>query len=263
MPLPVQPPIIFDSDGSSAVVVSSSPAQVPERSPSPVITELPPVSEGSDSGPDSYTVQRSDTLYSIAFEFDLDYRQLAMANDLNPPYTIFVGQELNLDMSRVVSSKRSSPDIGTPVSDSAIARSSAGVTRGGVIRESIEEVQRAPTWKWPLRGNILRDFSAEGSEGLDIGARVGDPVLAASSGDVVYAGRGVQGVGNLIIIRHNDRYLSAYGHNNSLLVSEGNRVEVGQQIAEAGQNRAGVPMLHFEIRRDGAAVNPSDYLPTR
>ena len=115
----------------------------------------------------------------------------------------------------------------------------------------------------PHRGRVVRSFQAPGSEGIDISANVGDPVLAAGAGDVVYSGRGVQGSGNLIIIRHSDRYLSAYAHNSAMLLPEGSHVEAGDKIAEAGSNPAGVPMLHFEIRRDGKSIDPMQYLPQR
>ena len=108
---------------------------------------------------------------------------------------------------------------------------------------------------------MLRGFQAELNKGVDIGGQLGDPVLAASAGDVVYSGRGVQGSGNLIIIRHGDRYLSAYGHNSAMLVGEGSRVRAGEKIAEVGTSPNGVAMLHFEIRVDGNSVDPAGLLP--
>ena len=109
----------------------------------------------------------------------------------------------------------------------------------------------------------MRDFRGAGYKGLDIAGQLGDSVVAASAGDVVYSGRGVQGSGNLIIIRHNDRYLSAYAHNSAMLVGEGSRVAAGDKIAEVGLNSAGVAMLHFEIRVEGNSVDPSELLPSR
>lgn len=255
-PLPVRPPIIVESGQSSAPVSRDRPTVVDSGSQSTTRSS-------AAGGASTHTVQRGDTLFSIAFQYDLDFRQLAIANDLNPPYTIFVGQELNLDTSRVVSNARSpAGNVGTPVNDNAVARTRAGSSRSGVIRQSIEELQREPVWQWPLRGRVLRGFAA-GIEGLDIAASVGDPVRAAEAGDVVYAGQGIQGAGNLLILRHNDRFLSAYGHNSRLLVGEGDHVEAGQQIAEVGQNAAGTALLHFEIRREGSAVDPIAYLPAR
>jgi lipoprotein NlpD len=109
---------------------------------------------------------------------------------------------------------------------------------------------------------VLRAFQA-GNKGIDIGGRPGDPVWAASDGEVVYSGNGIQGTGNLIIIRHGDSYLSAYAHNSVMLVSKGSRVTAGDKIAEIGENSTGVPMLHFEIRVDGNSVDPIRFLPKR
>ncbi|MEX2469067.1 MAG: peptidoglycan DD-metalloendopeptidase family protein [Pseudohongiellaceae bacterium] len=256
-PLDRTPPIIVQSNGSSADVDVSRAR--PRRE-----VQTGAVTPTNPANPAVHIVRRGETLFSIAYQYDLDFRQLAIANELNPPYTIFVDQELNLDVSRVIGSNRSiGTDLGTPVSDSSVARTSAGSSRSGVIRQPIETVQRDPLWQWPLAGEVLRRYSAGGNEGLDIGARSGTPVRAASAGDVVYAGRGIQGAGNLIIIRHTDRFLSAYSHNRNMLVSEGERVAAGQQIAEVGENAAGVPVLHFEIRREGKAVDPGEFLPNR
>ena len=112
-------------------------------------------------------------------------------------------------------------------------------------------------------GKVIRGFEADMNKGIDIGGKLGDPVFAASSGDVVYSGRGVQGSGNLIIIRHNDRYLSAYAHNSRMLVGEGIHVKEGDKIAEVGNSSNGISMLHFEIRFDGKSVDPTGLLPHR
>lgn len=261
-PLDRTPPIIVQSNGNSADVDVSRAS--PRREVSGAVASAYPANPSNPGNPAVHIVRRGETLFSIAYQYDLDFRQLAIANELNPPYTIFVDQELNLDVSRVIGSNRSiGTDLGTPVSDSSVARTSAGSSRSGVIRQPIETVQRDPLWQWPLAGEVLRRYSAGGNEGLDIGARSGTPVRAASAGDVVYAGRGIQGAGNLIIIRHTDRFLSAYSQNRNMLVIEGEHVAAGQQIAEVGENAAGVPMLHFEIRREGKAVDPGEFLPNR
>tara|TARA_B110000483_G_scaffold238408_1_gene314972 strand:- start:593 stop:1600 length:1008 start_codon:yes stop_codon:yes gene_type:complete len=215
----------------------------------------------------SHTVRSGETLYSIAFQYDLDFRSLALANKLRAPFTIFVDQELSLivtDLSRDVGQSTVNSTVGTAVSDNSVARSQSGSSRtGGVLRQPIQSSNSTPAWAWPHAGRILRGFRDADNKGLDIAGLLGDSVFAASAGDVVYSGRGIQGSGNLIIIRHNDRYLSAYAHNSAMLVGEGSRVAAGDKIAEVGQNSAGVSMLHFEIRLEGKSVDPSELLPSR
>lgn len=255
----ITPPLIVDTsdDDSARRLPVNQRAQVSASRPASTSSSV----SASASRPGTHRVQSGETLFSIAFQYDLDFRSLAIANDLDPPYTIFVDQvlSLNVDQPRASTATRNN-NIGTPVGDNAVAQTRAGNTGGGVIRQSIGS-QQAPDWQWPHRGSIVRDFSVSGNEGLDIAGNPGDPVYAAGNGDVVYTGRGIQGVGNLIIIRHNDRYLSAYGHNSVMLVGEGTHVQAGQKIAEVGENGAGVPMLHFEIREEGKSIDPKGLLP--
>jgi lipoprotein NlpD len=118
-------------------------------------------------------------------------------------------------------------------------------------------------WIWPTRGRILRSYqsSGRGKKGIEIGGHDGQPVKAAATGKVVYAGSGLVGYGRLIIIKHNENLLSAYGHNSKLLVSEGDQVEAGQQIAEMGSSGTNRTGLYFEVRKDGKPVDPLSYLP--
>ena len=220
-------------------------------------------SAGADSGfsapginPGTHIVSAGDTLFSIAFQYDLDFRQLAMANDLSPPYTIFVGQELDLAGNLAGALVDSAANAAGRVLNNNTSR--AAISNGSVAGGQPVSV----SWGWPHQGSVVRSFNELG-EGIDISGNVGDPVLAAGGGDVVYSGRGVQGTGNLIIMQHSDRLLSAYAHNSVVLVSEGQHIEAGQQIAELGVNNSGVPMLHFEIRRDGQSVDPMQYLPQK
>jgi lipoprotein NlpD len=213
-------------------------------------------------------VRAGDTLYSIAYQYNLDFRALAIANGLSAPYTIFVGQELSLSIGEGGASSGSSlvnSNIGTAVSDNSVARTQGSNDRsGGVLRQPISSSRTAPpTWTWPASGQVVRNFQQADNTGLDISGRLGDAVVAAGDGDVVYSGRGIQGAGNLIILRHSDRYLSAYSHNRVMLVNVGDSVSSGQQIAEVGENPAGMPMLHFEIRLDGKSVDPGRLLPAR
>ena len=217
-------------------------------------------------GPTSHLVGSGDTLFSIAFQYDLDFRNLAIANGLNPPYTIFVDQEINLDLNNIVSggSAVSTANLGTAVGNNSVARASAGGgTSGSVLRQPVTSTPRAIGWQWPHQGRLLRGFQSGLSKGLDISGNVGDAVLAAGDGDVVYSGSGIQGSGDLIIVRHSDRYLSAYAHNSRMLVNEGSRVRAGEKIAEVGENSSGVAMLHFEIREAGDSVDPSRLLPPK
>ena len=212
----------------------------------------------------SYRVRAGDNLMSIAFQYDLDFRALARANGLHPPYTIFVDQEINLDISRVVDrqTERNSR-LGTAVTNNSVAQAQGTLSgSGGLIRQTIDS-NREPDWRWPHQGRIVRGFQADVNKGIDIGGQLGEPVFAAGAGNVVYSGRGVQGSGNLIIIRHSDKYLSAYAHNSEMLVGEGSRVSAGEKIAEIGQNTSGIAMLHFEIRVDGQSVDPAGLLPKR
>jgi len=255
----VQAPIIVDS-------------LTPLRTSSRPVSVQPSVPSNSASvvgNAQMHRVRRGDTLYSIAFEYDLDFRSLAIANSMNPPYTIFVDQGINLDVSRITnlaisSSSKGAAALGTPVNNNSVARAQAGNINGGVLRQPIADtVVREPQWQWPHSGRVLRGFQANANKGIDISGSLGDPVLAAGNGEVVYSGNGVQGNGDLIIIRHNDRYLSAYSHNSVMLVIEGSRVNVGEKIGEVGSNSAGVTMLHFEIRVDGKPADPGRFLPHR
>ncbi len=198
--------------------------------------------------PGRYTVRRGDTLYSIAWRYSLDFRTLAAWNHIRPPYTIYPRQHLRLR--------------------APVARSDRRVrTRRARTRRAPRSPhsERAPSWHWPTAGRVIETFRRGDPRrrGLDIRGRLGQPVEAAAAGRVVYSGSGLPGYGQLIIIKHNDNYLSAYGYNRRLLVGEGQRVRAGQRIAEMGAVGGQGPMLHFEIRRDGRPVNPLRLLPRR
>jgi lipoprotein NlpD len=217
----------------------------------------------------THVVARGDTLYSIAWNYDLDVRTLALINQLNPPYTIFPGQRLRVSADDVASSTLSQmPSIpASPAGEQASAgagsrpQPSIDARRtGSVNTRQVEGV----AWQWPADGRLLATFTANGSSrGLDIAGMRGDPVYAAADGDVVYAGQGIQGAGNLIILRHSARFLSAYMHNSLMLVQEGDRIRAGDKIAEMGTGPTGRDMLHFEVRVDGKPADPVQFLPAR
>lgn len=216
-----------------------------------------------------HTVARGDTLYSIAWTYNLDVRTLAVANSLVAPYTIYPGQRLLVSETEISASALSSvPAIpASPAGESvAVAsgqRPQAAIDArrtGSIATRQVDGV----SWQWPADGRLLSTFSETGSSrGIDIGGRQGEAVFSAADGDVVYAGSGIQGAGNLVILRHSARHLSAYMHNSTVLVGEGDRVRAGDKIAEMGTGAGGRDMLHFEVRVDGKPVDPVRYLPGR
>lgn len=240
---------------------------LPEASiPAPSATP----SAGMPLGMQTHTIVRGDTLYSIAWQYSLDYRALALANNLSPPYTIYPNQRLSLNIGGIsttaldqvptIPAAPAGDPTGTP--GQRPAASIANRRTGNVQTRQVENI----SWQWPVDGRVLSAFNAatnSTSRGIDIGGRRGDPVYAAADGDVVYSGRGIQGQGDLIIIRHSARYLSAYSHNSNMLVSEGAAIRAGDKIAEVGTDSRGSELLHFEVRVDGKPVNPSLYLPSR
>lgn len=204
-----------------------------------------------------YLVHRGDTLYSIAFRHGLDYRQVARWNRIGAPYRIYPGQKLRLVPPRAASrgsssaSRARSDQSSTPRRPSPPPAAPAG--RGEL------------KWRWPTEGEVVRRFSAnsEGKRGIELRGRAGQVVEAAAGGRVVYSGNGLRGYGNLVIIKHNGRYLTAYAYNQRILVKEGDAVAQGQKIARMGLDARKRPTLHFELRRDGKPVDPLRYLPRR
>ncbi|WP_413231782.1 peptidoglycan DD-metalloendopeptidase family protein [Marinobacter sp.] len=225
-----------------------------------------------------HVVKRGETLYSIAWRYGRDYRELGNANGISPPYHIQAGQVLRLDLRGTVTSTRHTASNnqapsgrrsdGAAARGSAEDRASTPVTprpsRPGTASGRTQTVSNIQ-WRWPHVGTVIAGFSTSGkvNKGLDIAGNSGDRVRAAAAGNVVYAGSGLLGYGNLIIVNHNEQYLSAYAHNRTILVQEGEDVEAGQVIAELGSSGADRPKLHFEIRKNGNPVDPARYLPPR
>lgn len=199
-------------------------------------------------------VRRGDTLYSIAFRYDLDYRQMAAYNHLKSPYTVKIGQVLRLTPSRV------------PLQRARVTRPSRYVasTAAPHVDHPIVNMRVTPSasgWSWPARGKVAAHFSPQnGIKGINIAGKKGDKIYASSSGVVAYAGNGLAGYGNLIIIRHNNQFLTAYGHNLQNHVREGQTVKAGQVIADMGMIGRRYWGVHFEIRRLGQPVNPLGYI---
>ena len=272
------------------------------------------------TGPGYYTVKRGDTLYRIAQEHGVDYRDVAAWNGLANPSAIKEGQSLRvappaqpetsgavvanpvaigggiesrpLDQPSASTAVQAAPppavaaDNGKlkreprvgkePYSDEAYARfNPSAAPAGNAPAASATRPEATPPaaatpaspddvpWHWPAPGKVIGVYSESGNKGLDLVGKAGDPVLAAADGRVVYAGSGLRGYGNLIILKHNNTYLTAYAHNQILLVKEDQNVRAGQKIAEMGSSDADRVKLHFEVRRQGKPVDPLKYLPSR
>lgn len=208
-----------------------------------------------------HVVQRGETLYRIAVNHGISPLDLAMWNRIPPPYVIHPGQRLRLypgGQGSVAAPQPARP-AAPAATPSTPARPSAATPRPAPPPVS------AIAWQWPADGALLARFVPGDvtRQGIDIAGKSGDPVRAAADGVVVYSGAGLVGYGELIIVKHNDEWLSAYGHNRARLVNEGQVVKAGQQIAELGRTGAAREMLHFEIRHNGKPVDPLRYLPPR
>ncbi len=279
--------------GTSRPAVSASrttpavatPAAAPATSPE-VVKPL----RGLDNlgKPGFHTVQRGDTLIRIALDNGQNWRDVARWNNLDNPSLIEVGEVLRvvppqgdgvvarpitaggavpapLGTARPASPGALPPAGSVAVSPAAIAASPSTSTApsNASSAASAPAGEDEVAWIWPARGTTLAGFDELKNKGVDIAGRAGDPVLAAADGRVVYAGSGLRGYGNLVILKHNNTFLTAYAHNQSLLVKEDQAVKQGQKIAEMGSTDADRVKLHFEIRRQGKPVDPARYLPAK
>lgn len=279
--------------------VATRPAPVAERLPESRSTpkSAPPkaraIAGADQQRPEFYTVRTGDTLYSIALEFGLDYRELAVWNGIDPA-RLRVGQQLRLAPPRGVvatplrgpagaveaqplgSGGRAAVDgiktepRGTrvPYTDQAYAQmSNTRPEAGGKPEVQAEGAAPKPRdvddidWIWPVTGKIVAPFKDATSKGIGIAGKMGQPVVAAGAGRVIFSGTGIRGLGKLIVIKHNEKFLSVYAHNRELLVKEGQSVTRGQKIAEMGNTDSEQVKLHFEIRRLGKPVDPASLLP--
>ncbi len=264
------------------------------------------IPKGSYSG-QTYTVKHGDTLFYIAWITGNDFRDLAQRNNVPAPYSLNVGQQLQVsnssgqtltggnaitaadDQAGGVVAKTTtgtikgatvaqqpvitySEDSGEPSEGKMLPSSgtnTVATTTAPVTAPTVSSTTNSTTpvgsWRWPTDGKIIDNFSASegGNKGIDIAGSRGQPVVSTASGRVVYAGNALRGYGNLIIIKHNDDYLSAYAHNDTMLVREQQEVKAGQKIATMGSTGTSTVRLHFEIRYKGKSVNPLRYLPQR
>ena len=208
-----------------------------------------------------YEVKRGDTLYSIALENGADYREVAAWNALDDPAKIRVGQVLRVkaDESRAVTVSR--PKAAAPIEARPLdAPAPPAATPGAAVTKEAPR-PAAGEFIWPAKGKLLAGFAEPRSKGIDIDGRPGDPVVAAAAGRVTYTGTGIPGLGKLVVIKHDNGFITVYAHNQSILVKEQQSVARGQKIAELGASDADRPKLHFQIRKGSAAVDPLRYLP--
>jgi lipoprotein NlpD len=255
----------------------------PRPQPAPAVEEAKPDARGT------YTVRRGDTLLRIALDHGQNYRDLVAWNNLADPDDIKVGQVLKVAQPErtangVVTSpvtmpgaekvpavpKKTEPSgAKKPYSEANLAKEdnpkaekvvTAGVTPGTTVTANDDEKL---SWMWPSDGKIIATFDEGKNKGIDIAGKMGQQVMAAGSGKVMYAGSGIRGYGNLVIVKHSNSLLSAYAHNRTILVKEGQNVTKGQPIAEMGDSDADAVKLHFEIRQQGKPVDPAKFLPSR
>jgi lipoprotein NlpD len=199
----------------------------------------------------AHIVRRGDTLYSIAWQLRRDYREIARWNNIRPPYTIYTGQELTLIAPYHAAKKR----------NRTVIKSTKTVKKQQLTKKSSSNNKKTLklSWAWPI--NVRQVEKDRANSGVILIGSPGELVRSSESGNVVYAGNGLKGYGNLLIIMHNEEFLTAYGYNKRLLVDEGSVVKKGQAIAEIGKDSKQRPILFFELRRHGKAVTISQYLP--
>lgn len=227
----------------------------------------PVVSAGAQGG---YVVQSGDTLYKIAQMHNMNVATLISINNITDPSQLRVGQRLLLDGSASTTSTPVATAVVPPVSTSTSTGTTIDTASATTPPTQLDPSTSAPrasdanliSWGWPTNGKLIQGFTAA-TKGIDLVGSIGDPIIAAADGKVMYAGNGVRGLGNLILLGHTDGFITAYAHNDALAVKTGDEVKKGQKIASLGQSDTTSPRLHFEVRRRGTPVNPLSYLPAR
>lgn len=224
-----------------------------------------------------HVVAPGETLYAIAWRYNLNYKNLARVNNVGRNYLIYPGQKIRLSDTLIeplavkkpvlISSqpkpvpKKSVPYVHTKPAAKRLEKTSVKVNKPPIVKK----MSNFTAWLWPAKGPVVDKFESNKGlhKGIDIGGKLGEPVNSASAGEVVYAGGGLRGYGKLIIIKHSDKYLSAYGHNHKILVTEGDNVSAGQKIALLGSSGTDKVKLYFEIRYEGRPIDPLSKLPKR
>ena len=278
------------SSSPPAPVIDRLPANASKSEPSNIKKQtvaVRPTYKPGDWRPDTYTVKKGDSLFSIGLEYGYYYKDIALANNISAPYNIKVGQVLKLNAGKTLAPDNNGVEINAikpesglaivnlsepkglrePYSDDALnktqakpnASSNAATEVKADNKTSVETTDNID-WAWPTKGKVVANFNESSNKGLDIAGSPGQAVNAAAAGRVIYSGSDLRGYGKLVIIKHNPNYLSVYAHNNQILVKEGQQISLGQKIAEMGSSDSNTVKLHFEIRRQGKSVDPLKYL---
>jgi lipoprotein NlpD len=223
----------------------------------------------------THRVAKGETLFSIAWQYGLDFKKIAEFNGIKPPYTIYPAQQIRLEIlsanGKIINSESLSSNskklefMKQGEGSSRIPFRSENRPAKGLLSPNKDNYLGSTKWQWPASGKLIALFQGESglNKGIDLTGKLGEPVLAAASGQVVYAGSGLSGYGKLLIIKHNETFLSAYAHNDEISVKEGDLVKVGQRVADMGSSGTDGVKLHFEIRSEGSPVDPLKYLPRR
>jgi lipoprotein NlpD len=220
----------------------------------------------SSSSANNYIVQRGDSLSSIASRYGLNFQEIAVLNNISSPYRIYVGQNLRIPMRNMPISSTPNPVNQTPT-HTRMRRlnprfSKQSFSQPSIISPNSDGNCYPPiSWQWPTYGVVEQTTSSTGTQGINIFGYFRQSIQAAASGMVIYSGKGVNGYKNLIIIQHDNAFITTYSHNHRRRVIEGQQVSAGETIAEMGQNIQRRPMLHFEIRCRENAIDPLFYLP--
>lgn len=278
------PPAPVEDRGNARSQASATGSGATALPPAAASTTPLPGAENAGK-PGYYTVRPGDTLIRIGLESGQNWKDVARWNQLDNPNKLEVGQVLRVVPPTAASMAAATKPVPAPAPAPAPAAptTAAGVSTtavagsGAVVAQPLPAASATPapapspakadaddvTFIWPAAGNVIASFDDQKNKGLGINGKAGDPVVAAAEGRVVYAGSGLRGYGNLIILKHNNTFLTAYAHNQAVLVKEDQNVKQGQKIAEMGSSDADRVKLHFEIRRSGKPVDPAKYLPGR
>ncbi|MAJ91832.1 MAG: peptidase M23 [Legionellales bacterium] len=256
--------ILLQSCSGSGVAPVTQRQEVKESSPTVTKTtkkvKKKSTNQRTKKTPDCYLVTKGDTLYSIAWRYNYDYKRLADWNGIESPYVIYLGDKICFKSVFKKKKVKSEPKSNRK---KPVANDGSSIKQNIAKKKDKNLSSKVVDWFWPTKGKILKLNSPTSKKGVDILGSSGQAVKAAAKGEIVYSGSGLVGYGKLIIIKHSEKFLSAYAYNESLLVKEGDIIKAGEKISEMGQDPTGRNILHFEIRLNGKPVNPLNYLPKK